>query len=207
MIVYLIPTCATCIKQENILKKTPDPKINVRYIPMNKAKKTSYTYPLWVKGRQKYQGLLKPNSFGSVPTLNEVFKSTNLVTNNLCPMLQRPGGPRDNYYRVWQGPYMLANKQLNFPNKLLLSHSQVKSNPAKSNMVRNNFGKSCFGYPLFLGGGNSLKEQKRITEINNKVGKKLKISGNKSTNKLTANGIKITQVKGKKGTMITLHRK
>ena len=206
MIVYLIPTCKTCIKQENILKKSPDPQINVRYIPMMQAKKTAYTYPLWVKGRQKYQGVLKPNSFGSVPTLNEVFKSTNLNTHGLCPMLQRPGGPRDNYYRAWQGPYMLANKQLNFPNKLLLSHSTVKSNPAKSNMVRNNFGKSCFGYPLYLGGGNSLKEQRRIAEINNKVGSWLKASGSKSTNKLTANGIKITKIPSKNGITITVSK-
>ena len=58
MICYLIPTCITCIKQESLLKSKPNPSINIRYISMEKAKKSKYTFPLWQKGNKKYEGIL-----------------------------------------------------------------------------------------------------------------------------------------------------
>ena len=196
MICYLIPGCKTCIRQEKLLKQSPNPAINVRYIPMSQAKKSSHTFPLWKKGNQTYEGLLRTNSFG-VPTLAEVFKSTNLTNKSLCPMLQRPAGPRDTYYQIWQGPKTMANNRLNFPKDKLLS----------------NFGKkSCFGKPMLLGSGNSLKEQKAIKNINETVGARLKSSAIKAGGKssLTAAGIPDKSIKITKdatGTTLTLNKK
>jgi len=175
MICYLIPDCNTCVKQEKLLKESPNPNINVRYIPMAQAKKTKYTFPLWKKGKQIYEGILRTNSFG-VPTLSEIFRSTNLTNKGLCPMLQRPAGPRDTYYQIWQGPKTMANDRLNFPQNKLVS----------------GFGKpSCFGSAILLGSGNSIKEQKTINNTNQKVGKHLKSSAIKAGGKesLTAAGI------------------
>lgn len=187
MICYLIPDCKTCVKQEKLLKESPNPAINVRYIPMSQAKKTKYTFPLWKRGNQIYEGIVRPNSFG-VPTLGEVFRSTNLTTKGLCPMLQRPAGPRDTYYQIWQGPKTMANNRLNFP----------------KNKLVNRFGKkSCFGSPMLLGSGNSIKEQKAIKSINQKVGQQLKSSAIKAggKNSLTAAGI--SSLKGSKSIKIT----
>ena len=58
MICYLIPTCITCIKQESLLKSQPNPLINVRYVSMENAKKSKYTFPLWQKGNKMYEGIL-----------------------------------------------------------------------------------------------------------------------------------------------------
>lgn len=205
MICYLIPGCKTCIKQERLLKQNPNPNINIRYIPMTQAKKLKYTFPLWIKGKQKYQGVLQPNNFGTIPTMSEVFKSPRLNNKGLCPMLQRPAGPRDVYYSLWQGSKTMANNTLNFP----------------KNKIINGFGKkSCFGQPLLLskgvGGGNSIKEQKTIQSINRKVGEQLKQGAIKAggKNSLTAHGIKslkgnksIKITKDKTGTTLTLKKK
>lgn len=200
MICYLIPGCKTCVKQEKLLKESPNPAINVRYIPMSQAKKTKHTFPLWKRGKQTYEGIVRPSSFG-VPTLGEVFSSRNLTNKGLCPMLQRPAGPRDTYYQIWQGPKTMANNRLNFPTDKLV----------------NGFGKkSCFGSPMLLGGGNSIKEQKAIKSINQKVGQRLKSSAVKAGGKgsLTAAGISslksnksIKITKDATGTTLTLKKK
>ena len=187
MICYLIPGCKTCVKQETLLKDSPNPKINVRYIPISMAKKTTYTFPLWKNGKQLYQGILRPNTFGGVPTLSDVFKSKTL-DKGLCPMLQRPAGPRDTYYQIWQGPKTMANHRLNFPDSKLVS----------------SFGKkSCFGSPLLLGGGNSIKEQKAIKNINQQVGKRLKSSAIKAGGKSSLTAAGITSLKNNKSIQIT----
>ena len=202
MICYLIPNCKTCLNQERIFKQSPNPNINVRYISMSSAKKTPYKFPLWINGKKKYQGLLKMNSFGSVPTLGEVFSGRCVNKSGLCPMLQRPGGPCDTYNQIWKSTKTLENNRKNFPDSKLA----------------NGFGKkSCFGKPLILGGGNSIKEQKMINNINRKVGQKLKSSAIKAGGKgsLTAAGIKNLKknVKGIKitkdatGTTLTLRKK
>lgn len=200
MICYLIPDCKTCVKQEKLLKESPNPAINVRYIPMSRAKKTKHTFPLWKRGNQTYEGIVRPNSFG-VPTLAEIFRSRNLTNKGLCPMLQRPAGPRDTYYQIWQGSKTMANNRLNFPKDKLV----------------NGFGKkSCFGSPMLLGGGNSIKEQKAIKSINQKVGQRLKSSAVKAGGKgsLTATGISslksnksIKITKDATGTTLTLKKK
>lgn len=194
MICYLIPGCKTCVKQEKLLKKYPNPKINVRYIPMPQAKQMKYKFPLWQKGKQTYEGIVRPNSFG-IPTLFDVFRSTNLTNNGLSPMLQRPNGPTDRYYRIWQGSNTMANNRLNFPPNKLINEFVPKS---------------CFGLPILLGSGNSIKEQKAIKNINQKVGQKLKNSAIKAGSSLTAAGIpnkciKIT--KDSTGTTLTLKKK
>lgn len=187
MICYLIPDCKTCIKQEKLLKESPNPAINVRYIPMSQAKKTKHTFPLWKRGNQTYEGIVRPNSFG-VPTLSEVFRSRNLTNKGLCPMLQRPAGPRDTYYQIWQGPKTMANNRLNFPKDKLV----------------NGFGKkSCFGSPMLLGGGNSIKEQKAIKSINQKVGQRLKSSAVKAGGKSSLTAAGISSLKGSKSIKIT----
>jgi len=186
MICYLIPGCKTCVKQEKLLKQAPDPSINVRYIPMAQAKQSKYTFPLWKKGAQTYQGIVRPNSFG-VPTLNEIFRSRN-VTQGLCPMLQRPAGPRDTVAQIWQGSKTMANNRLNFP----------------ADRIVNGFGKkSCFGSPMLLGGGNSKQEQKAINRINQRVGKQLKASSVKAGGKGALTGAGISSLKGNKSIKIT----
>lgn len=187
MICYLIPDCKTCVKQEKLLKETPNPAINVRYIPMSQAKKSKHTFPLWKKGNQTYEGIVRPSSFG-VPTLREVFSSRNLTNKGLCPMLQRPAGPRDTYYQIWQGPKTMANNRLNFPKDKLV----------------NGFGKkSCFGSPMLLGGGNNIKEQKAIKSINQKVGQRLKNSAVKAGGKGSLTAAGISSLKGSKSIKIT----
>ena len=199
MICYLIPGCKTCVKQEKLLKESPNPSINVRYIPMSEAEKTKHTFPLWKRGKQTYEGIVRPSSFG-VPTLGEVFRSRNLSNKGLCPMLQRPAGPRDTYYQIWQGPKTMANNRLNFPKDKLV----------------NGFGKkSCFGSPMLLGSGNRSKEQKVIKSINRKFGQRLKSSALMAGGKgslpaagipsLKSNKIKIT--KDATGTTLTLKKK
>ena len=203
MICYLIPNCKTCLNQERILKQSPNPNINVRYISMGSAKKTPYKFPLWINGKKKYQGLLKMNSFGSVPTLSEVFSGRCVNKSDLLyPMLKRPGGPRDTYNQISNSTKTLQNNRKNFIDSKLA----------------NGFGKkSCFGKPLILGGGNSIKEQKMINNINRKVGQNLRSSAIKAGGKgsLTAAGIKNLKknVKGIKitkdatGTTLTLKKK
>jgi hypothetical protein len=200
MICYLIPDCKTCVKQEKLLKETPNPSINVRYIPMSQAKKTKHTFPLWKRGKQIYEGIVRPSSFG-LPTLSKVFRSRNLSNKGLCSMLERPAGPRDTYYQIWQGSKTMTNNRLNFPKDKLV----------------NEFGKkSCFGSPMLLGGGNSIKEQKAIKSINQKVGQRLKSSAIKAGGKgsLTAAGISslksnksIKITKDATGTTLTLKKK
>ena len=197
MICYLIPGCKTCIKQEKLLKKSPNPDINVRYMPMSQAKKTNYTFPLWKKGNQTYEGIVLPTSFG-LPTLSEVFKSSSLTNKGHCPMLQRPTGPRDTHSQIWQGATMASNRP-NFPKDKII----------------NEFGKkSCFGSPILSGGSNSIKVQKAITNIKNEVGQRLKNSAIKAGSSLTAAGI--PSIKGNKsikiqrnnsGTFVTLRKK
>jgi len=200
MICYLIPGCKTCVKQEKLLKDSPNPNINVRYISISMAKKTTNTFPLWKHGKQTHSGVLRPNSFGGVPTLSEIFKSRTLK-QGLCPMLQRPAGPQDTYKQIWQGPKTMANDRLNFP---------------KTKLVTSFGKKSCFGSPMLLGGGNSITEQKAIKSINQRVGQRLKSSAVKAGGKgaLTAAGvaslksnksIKIT--KDATGTTLTLKKK
>jgi hypothetical protein len=92
MLVYLIPDCKTCIRQEKILKKNPS-NVNIRYITMSDAKKSPYKFPLWINKGKKYQGLLRINSFGKVPTVGDVFNQP--LKTPLCSILMRPGGPRD----------------------------------------------------------------------------------------------------------------
>lgn len=187
MICYLIPGCKTCVKQEKLLKESPNPAINVRYIPMSQAKKTKYTFPLWKRGKQTHEGIVRPNSFG-VPTLGEVFRSRNLTNKSLCPMLQRPAGPRDTYYQIWQGPKTMANNRLNFPKDKLVD----------------GFGKkSCFGSPMLLGSGNSVKEQKAIKSINQKIGQRLKSSAVKAGGKSSLTATGISSLKGSKSIKIT----
>lgn len=187
MICYLIPGCKTCVKQEKLLKESPNPSINVRYIPMSEAEKTKHTFPLWKRGKQTYEGIVRPSSFG-VPTLGEVFRSRNLSNKGLCPMLQRPAGPRDTYYQIWQGPKTMANNRLNFPKDKLV----------------NGFGKkSCFGSPMLLGGGNSIKEQKAIKSINQKVGQRLKSSAVKAGGKGSLTAAGISSLKSNKSIKIT----
>ena len=187
MICYLIPGCKTCVKQEKLLKESPNPAINVRYIPMSQAKKTKHTFPLWKRGNQTYEGIVRPNSFG-VPTLAEIFISRNLTNKGLCPMLQRPAGPRDTYYQIWQGSKTMANNRLSFPKDKLV----------------NGFGKkSCFGSPMLLGGGNSIKEQKAIKSINQKVGQRLKSSAVKAGGKSSLTAAGISSLKGNKSIKIT----
>lgn len=187
MICYLIPDCKTCVQQEKLLKQSPTPNINVRYISMSDAKKSKHTFPLWKKGNQIYEGLVQPNSFG-VPTLTEVFKSRNLTNKGLCPMLQRPGGPRDTYGQIWQGAKTMANNRLNFPKDKLVT----------------SFGKkSCFGSPMLLGSGNSIKEQKVIKSINQKVGQSFKSSAIKAGGKSSLTAAGISSIKGSKSIKIT----
>lgn len=187
MICYLVPGCKTCIKQEKLLKESPNPAINLRYIPMSQAKKIKHTFPLWKRGNQTYEGIVRPNLFG-VPTLGEVFRSRNLTNKGLCPMLQRPAGPRDTYYQIWQGPKTMANNRLNFPKDKLV----------------NGFGKkSCFGSPILLGSGNSIKEQKAIKSINQKVGQRLKSSAVKAGGKSSLTAAGVSSLKGNKSIKIT----
>ena len=187
MICYLIPGCKTCVKQEKLLKKSPNPAINVRYIPMSDAKKTKHTFPLWKRGKQTYEGIVRPSAFG-VPTLGEVFRSRNLSNNGLCPMLQRPAGPRDTYYQIWQGPKTMANNRLNFPNSKLVNGFRKKS---------------CFGSPMLFGGGNSIKEQKAIKSINKRVCQRLKSSAVKAGGKGSLTAAGISSLKGSKCIKIT----
>ena len=167
MICYLIPECKTCIKQEKLLKAYQNPAINIRYVPMNFAKSTPYKYPLWIFGKDQYQGIL--NSFGEIRKTTPKKIVNSPLTKLKVPALPRPGGPRNsNPSNIFQ------NKSLNLNKPSILS----------------NFGKkSCFGKSL-LDGRNSRSEQNIINNINNSMANKMYKSAGKAGATLTRHGLK-----------------
>ena len=176
MICYLIPNCSTCVTQMMYLMTSPDPKLSVRFIKMEEAKKVQEKFPLWINGKEKHQGLLKPNKFGKfslgcgrgpVPNGREMFLYRNVQNKPLKAITNI--NPKNIAPRNCFGSVDLTRKPITS------KPAAVKSKSALT----------------LLGSNNSIQAQKKVDSVNCKRNASLKQAALKSGNKLMASGLKI----------------